>query len=488
MTRALPIVHKVEPERWPSAEEAARSRWFSPVQLGPREARTRTWVPAMVPWRASDEGFVTDRVIDWYARFAKGRPGVIVIEATGVRDVRSGPLLRIGHDRYIDGLTRLTRAVREASDGETLLFVQLIDFLSIRRRPEPQKFFERFLVVTDAHRRQLSKRTNDPRFLSCDEDAVRSALGALDDGSLEEVLTDRELEALRFGARERVTDTHLPHIRSLPEVLPSLFSQAAQRAERAGFDGVELHYAHAYTMASFLSATNDRADGYGGSFEGRLRLPLEVLAATRAAVSSGTVVGLRMLGDEVIERGTRIQDASRFAVEFARHGADFISVSVGGKFDDAQQPKVGHAAYPYTGPSGHECMPTVRSDERGPFGRNLPYARAIRAAIREAGLETPVVGAGGINGFHQAERALTEGDCDVVASARQSLADPDWFAKVRAGAGETVRRCKFTNYCEALDQLHKEVTCQLWDKIRPGDPPIEAQRVSADGRRRLVAP
>jgi 2,4-dienoyl-CoA reductase-like NADH-dependent reductase (Old Yellow Enzyme family) len=488
MTRALPIVHKVEPERWPSADEAARSRWFSPVELGPRQAQTRTWVPAMVPWRASDEGFVTERVIDWYARFAKGRPGVIVIEATGVRDVASGPLLRIGHDRYIDGLARLARAVREASDGQTLLFVQLIDFLSIRRRPEPAKFFQRFLAVNDGHRQRLSELAGDPSLLSCDEETLRSALASLDERALEFVLTERELEALRFGARERVTDTHLPHVRALPEVLPSLFAQAAQRAERAGFDGVELHYAHAYTMASFLSATNDRDDGYGGSFEGRLRLPLEVLAATRAAVSSSTVVGLRMLGDEVIERGTRIQEATRFAVEFAKHGAHFISVSVGGKFDDAQQPKVGHAAYPYTGVSGHECMPTVRSDERGPFGRNLPYARAIRAAIRGAGLETPVVGAGGINGFHRAERALEEGDCDVVASARQSLADPDWFAKVRAGEGERVRRCKFTNYCEALDQQHKEVTCQLWDKIRPGDPPLDPQRVSADGRRRLIAP
>lgn len=488
MNRVLPIVHEIQPERWPTADEAARSRWFSPVRLGPREARTRTWVPAMVPWRASDDGFVTDRLIDWYVRFAKGRPGVIVVEATGVRDVPSGPLLRIGHDRYLDGLARLTRAVREASDGETLLLIQLIDFLSIRRRPEPSKFFQRYLTVTDEHRRRLSERTKDPLFLSCDEAIVRSALAALDDRALEEVLSERELEALRFGARERITDTHLPHIRSLPEVLPSLFAQAAQRAERAGFDGVELHYAHAYTMASFLSATNDRTDGYGGSFEGRLRLPLEVLDATRAAVSSRMVVGLRMLGDEVIERGTRIQEASRFAVEFARHGAHFISVSVGGKFDDAKQPKIGHAAYPYTGPSGQECMPTVRSDERGPFGRNLPYARAIRAALREAGFETPVVSAGGINGFHLAERALAEGDCDIVASARQTLADPDWFAKIRAGVGETIRRCKFTNYCEALDQLHKEVTCQLWDKVRPGDPPLETRLLSADGRRRLIAP
>src|SRR5258705_2335131 len=137
------VKHAVPDPGWPTRERAAASRWFSPIQLGHTEARQRTWVPAMVPWRASDGGEVTHDVIDWYARFAKGRPGVIVVEATGIRDVPSGPLLRIGHDRFVPGLRRLADAVQEASRGETLLFIQLIDFLSIKRRPEPEKVFAR---------------------------------------------------------------------------------------------------------------------------------------------------------------------------------------------------------------------------------------------------------------------------------------------------------------------------------------------------------
>src|SRR5271157_1764815 len=109
--------------RVPTCEEALRSRLFSPVKVGPVELLQRTWVPAMVPWRATDDGFVTDDVIDWYVRFASGRPGAIVVEATGIRDIPSGPLLRIGHDRYIEGLKQLVRAVKQASARQTRVFI-----------------------------------------------------------------------------------------------------------------------------------------------------------------------------------------------------------------------------------------------------------------------------------------------------------------------------------------------------------------------------
>jgi 2,4-dienoyl-CoA reductase-like NADH-dependent reductase (Old Yellow Enzyme family) len=249
---------------------------------------------------------------------------------------------------------------------------------------------------------------------------------------------------------------------------------------------VELHYAHAYTMASFLSARNTREDGWGGPREHRVRLPLEVHRAVREAVGDDYVVGARFLGDEVIEGGSRLEDAVWFGERFAEAGMDFLSLSKGGKFEDAKQPKVGQAAYPYTGPSGHECMPHVKIDERGPFGRNIPLAAAVRRAVRAAGHETPVVGAGGICSPWQAEEILARGEADIVAAARQTLCDPDWFRKTRLGRGDEVRRCFFTNYCEALDQAHKEVTCQRWDRVFPdgeGEVPM-----AKDGRRRLVAP
>jgi 2,4-dienoyl-CoA reductase-like NADH-dependent reductase (Old Yellow Enzyme family) len=491
--------HPIPPARWPTCAEARSSVLFSPLRVGAFVARTRTWVPAMVPWRATEDGFVTPQVLDWYRRFADGRPGVLVVEATGIRDIPSGPLLRIGHDRFVPGLRKLVEAVREHSGGETRLAIQVIDFLAVKRRPEKDKFVRRFLALRGEHRERLAGIAGFEAAARGSDDQVREALLAIPHAELLALLDERERESLEYGYRERVTDLHLRHVAELPRVLPGLFADAARRARDAGFDAVELHFAHAYTMASFLSRTNERADGYGGSRENRVRLPLEVHGAVRERVGSDYTVGCRYLGDEVIEGGSRIDDAVFYGEQFARAGFDFLSISKGGRFEDAKQPKVGEAVYPYTGRSGQECMPTVRIDDagdpesRGPFGRNLPLAAAIRARVREVGLATPVVASGGINSFEIAERALRDGACDFVAAARQSLADPDWWRKIELGRGAEIRRCLFTNYCEGLDQKHHQVTCQLWDRDLDSPMPWpsatgEALPSSSDGKRRLVAP
>jgi 2,4-dienoyl-CoA reductase-like NADH-dependent reductase (Old Yellow Enzyme family) len=471
------IKYKPQPGPWPTREEAAASELFSPVAVGPVNLAQRTWVPAMVPWRATEDGMVTADVLDWYRRYAEGKPGVIVVEATGIRDIPSGPLLRIGDDRFIPGLRKLVETVREASEGETKLFIQIIDFLRINRRPTAEKYFERYLAITDDHRKYF--------YNKLDDDEIRAKLAGLTEDALADVLNEREYEALACGYRERVTDTDLPHIRELPDTLPGLFADASVRAREAGFDGVELHFAHAYTMASFLSARNTREDGYGGDLAGRVRLPLEVYRAVREATGDDYVVGCRFLADEIIERGSVPHDAAYFGVEFAKAGMNFLSLSRGGKFEDAKQPKVGAAAYPYTGQSGYECMPQYISDEKGPFGRNLPATALVRRAIRAAGFDTPVVAAGGIHGFVEAERILRDGEADIIGSARQSIADPDWFLKMRLGHGDQVRVCIYSNYCEALDTRHKQVTCELWDREDKDAPGVT---LSSDGKRRLLPP
>lgn len=473
---------KYEPSsgHWPTVDEAAHALLFTPLKIGRFALNQRSWIPAMVPWRANEEGYVTQDVIDWYSRFAEGKPGAIVVEATGIRDIPSGPLLRIGDDRFIEGLQKLVQAVKTASDGQTKIFIQLIDFLTIRRRPKPDAFFNKYLPLTPELKQKLSPHVNEQN-----DQAYRDYLLSLPLDEAKPYLPERELENLERGYRERVTDMHLEHIQTLPQILPDLFAKAAQRAKDAGFDGVELHYAHAYTMASFLSKLNNREDGYGGPRENRARLPLEVYKAVRKAVGTDILVGCRFLAEECIDGGNEIEDTAYFGLEFAKAGMDFLSTSRGGKFEDALPPKPGAAIYPYTGPSGYECMPHFISDSKGPFGRNISPTATIRSAIRAAGLETPIVVTGGVHNFTQAEEILQRDEADIVGLARQALADPDWFEKVRLGHGADVRLCEYSNYCEGLDQKHKQVTCQLWDRLDM-DKGIQSRTI--DGKRRLVAP
>lgn len=473
------IKHQAELGAVPTAEVIRKSKLFSAIDLGRLTLNSRVWIPAMVPWRSNEMGEVTQDVLDWYGRFAQGRPGAIVVEATGVRDMPSGPLLRIGDDRYIEGLSRLVQEVHQASDGHTKVFIQLIDFLRIRRRPVPQEFFMRHLGLTP----ELIARSGFSP--DVDESVIRKYLADRSEEEWRELLSVDDFQALQFGARESVNDTQLPHIANLPLDLPHLFAEAAVRAQKAGFDGVELHYAHAYTMASFLSTTNVREDGFGGSPENRLKVPLAVYAAVREAVGPHYVVGCRMLADEIIQNGTTVDISREYALAFARAGMDFISLSRGGKFDDAKRPSIGQAIYPYTGRSGYECMPGYISDQFGPFGRNKAATRQIRDYLRLHDLRTPIVGAGGIHNYEMAEGWLQESICDLVGLARQSLADPDWPIKVSSGFASEVRLCEYTNYCEGLDQKHKQVTCQLWDREDLSAPDVT---LSSDGKRRLVAP
>jgi hypothetical protein len=147
-----PIRHKILETRWPTVAEAARSRLFSPIAIGKLEARSRTWVPAMVPWRATEDGFVTQQNLDWYRRFAEGRPGVLVVEATGVRDIPSGPLLRIGDDRFIPGCASSSRLCAKRVVARRCCLFRSSTF-SREATAEKEKYFQRFLSVDDHHRR-----------------------------------------------------------------------------------------------------------------------------------------------------------------------------------------------------------------------------------------------------------------------------------------------------------------------------------------------
>jgi len=263
------------------------------------------------------------------------------------------------------------------------------------------------------------------------------------------------LKIARSGWRQTVDMLSLGEI----DAIVDAYGDAAQRAREAGFDGVELHMAHAYTLSSFLSRRNPRRDAYGGSLGNRLRLPLRVVERVRARVGDDFAIGVRFLGEECIRNGYTVVDSAPIAVALARGTVDYLSLSAGGKFEDARVIE-GEPLYPYTGYSGDRCMP----GSNYPDGANLYIPEAIRRAIRGAGLETPVVAVGKIGTLELAEDILRRGQGDLVGMARALLADPDLPKKWRTGREDAVVRCVYGNVCKALDENFRRVDCTLWPK------------------------
>src|SRR5689334_7689477 len=258
------------------------------------------------------------------------------------------------------------------------------------------------------------------------------------------------MKVARSGWRQKIDSLSPADIDAIIEQ----FGAAAARAREAGYDGVELHSAHAYTLSSFLSRHNPRRDLYDGrTLEGRLRLFGRVMARVRETVGNDFPVGVRFLAEEAIKDGYALPDSQRIALRMAQLGVDYISLSVGGKFEDAVH-KPGEALYPYTGYSGDRCMP-------GEWYPPLPHAHlaaGIKQYINSKGYDVPVVSVGKISDPADAERLLQEGRADIVGMARQLLSDPDWVRKVEGGRPDKIIRCIYCNVCKQLDENFKTVT------------------------------
>ncbi len=261
------------------------------------------------------------------------------------------------------------------------------------------------------------------------------------------------LKIARSGWRQLVGDLTKEEIRDIV----TAYGAAARRARECGYDGVELHMAHAYTLSSFLSAKNNRKDEYGGSLANRMRLMGEVIEEVRRQVGRDFMLGVRFDGEECIKGGYSVPDSRAIALRMAQLTMDYISVSAGGKFEDAIH-KPGAPLYPYTGYSGDRCMPGADY----PDGLNVYIAAGIREWIRQHGFQTPIVTTGKISDPAFAERILAEGKADLIGMARPLLADPDWPKKVAAGRADTVIRCVYGNICKNLDENFKKVVCTLW--------------------------
>ncbi len=183
------------------------------------------------------------------------------------------------------------------------------------------------------------------------------------------------------------------------EALTEAFALAAERAMRAGFDGVEVHGAHGFLLNQFFSPlTNRRRDKYGGSLENRMRFPLEVVERVREKVG-GRLLLYRLGSDDLDPAGTQIEDSQKFAVKLEEAGVDIMDVS------------------------GGLCgsRPEQLQNRQGYF---IPQAQQIKKVI-----DIPVIGVGGITEPEYANKLIREGQVDLVAVGRGLLKDPDWAIK-----------------------------------------------------------
>ncbi|SEN15996.1 2,4-dienoyl-CoA reductase [Luteibacter sp. UNCMF331Sha3.1] len=203
------------------------------------------------------------------------------------------------------------------------------------------------------------------------------------------------------------------------------FATAATRAARIGLDFVQIHAAHGYLLHQFLSPlSNQRTDEYGGSLENRMRFPLEVFDAVRAAFPADRNVTVRVSATDWVDGGWDIEQTVAFAKALEARGCDAIHVSTGG-LHEAQKIAVG---------------PSYQ----------VPHARAVKQAV-----SIPVVAVGLITSPEQAEAIVATGDADMVAIARAVLYNPRWPWHAAAELGATVRPPK--QYLRSQPSKHRHL-------------------------------
>jgi 2,4-dienoyl-CoA reductase-like NADH-dependent reductase (Old Yellow Enzyme family) len=341
------------------------SKLFEPIQLRAVTARNRLVVSPMCQYSAQD-GHVTDWHLVHLGKFAQGGAGIVFVEATAV-EARG----RITHgdtgiwdDAHIPGLARIAKFVK--SQG-ALPALQLAH--AGRKASMARPWYGNGPLTKDDVARGDKAWT-----------IVAPAERPLDEGWLKpHPLAKSELGEVRDA-----------------------FVGAARRADKAGFDVIEVHAAHGYLLHTFLSPiSNLRQDEYGGSRENRMRFPLEVVRAVREAWPEGKPLFVRLSSIDDVEGGWSLEDTLALARELKEIGVDVIDCSSGGI-------------------SGSATAATKTMLPRVP-GFQLPFSEQIR---KEAGVSTMAVGL--ILTPQQAEEALQAGRADLIAIGREALYDPNW--------------------------------------------------------------
>ena len=328
------------------------SKLFEPITLRGMTTRNRIWLAPMCQYSSVD-GFPDDWHLVHLGARATGGFGLVMTEASAV--VPEGRISPQDAGIWKDEQAEAWRRV--------------VDFVHAQGAPIG-------VQLAHAGRKASTYRPWDPR----------AGTVASDDGGWEAV-SPSDVPFEGYAAPAALT------VDQVAEVVRA-FAEAARRAVSVGFDTVEIHAAHGYLLHQFLSPlSNRRDDHYGGSFENRTRLVLEVVDAVRAELPASAPLLVRISGTDWIDGGWDLEQSRRLGVLLKEHGVDLVDVSSGGN-----------------APASIPLEP----------GYQVP----LSAAVREGGIATGAVGL--ITDPEQAEKILANGEADVVLLARAALREPAW--------------------------------------------------------------
>jgi 2,4-dienoyl-CoA reductase-like NADH-dependent reductase (Old Yellow Enzyme family)/thioredoxin reductase len=344
----------------------------------------RLVMPSMGTNFGSEDGHVTERLINYYEERANRGPGLIIPEMISMDfplGRRGAHQLRIDEDKYVEGLQKLTDRIHNTSSK---------------------------IAIQLCHAGILAGPKNSG--------LLPVAPSPVDD-----------FKGMR--ARQLTVDEI--------EIIITRFIEAAQRAKKANFDGVEVHAAHSYLLAHFLSpAFNRRLDGYGGSIQKRARILLEILERIRKSLGSTFPIWCRLNGMEYgLEGGLTIEESKKIAQMVAEAGSDAIHVS----------------AFGYGSYFGYNraCMGQPR-------GNLSNLAAEIKKVVK-----IPVIAVGRID-FTLGERLVRESKADLIAIGRAQIADPHIIRKAAEGRFDDIRPCISCNVCvDDLTGLDMNLHCSI---------------------------
>jgi len=381
-----------------------------PVSIGGVEIRNRVFLPAHTTNFARDF-LPTPEHAAYLAERARGGAGLIFVEPLRVHRTslgRSGGLS--GGDRQaLAGLRAIVEAVR--AEGARI-----------------------FVQITHAGRHGENAVDRLPAW-------GPSAVPWVAGGEMPHAMTRAEMDAVRAA-----------------------YVETAELALEAGFEGLEVHLGHGHLLHQFLSpAANVRGDDWGGSFENRLRYPLEVLGAVTQAVAGRVPVGVRMSVEDLMPDGLGLdsqREVARRAV--AVPGVAFVNASVAAY----QWPSIGHHV----------------ADMHAPAH---PWRDATEA-LREVIGDLPLLTANRYGSLAQAERTLARGRIDMVGMNRAHMADPFLIEKSLAGREAEVRPCVANNFCIGQVALHRPISCMMNPRVGKEAHWSETPPPAATPRRVLV--